>query len=124
MDIHWWGIGDLYNIKRGKRCPKEWVKHLLHYYDGRFINDQTLFLFVFNITEHHKNTSAGSYFFGSGKFLGQNPPIIEDLQDRLVAANDHYIKVLRYYLRNIKGSDNYWRAKTQELESWIQRHIY
>ncbi|MCP4748037.1 MAG: hypothetical protein GY874_18155 [Desulfobacteraceae bacterium] len=25
--------------------------------------------------------------------------------------------------RNIKGSDNYWRAKTQELESWIQHHI-
>ena len=31
--------------------------------------------------------------------------------------------MLRYYARNIKGSDNYWRAKTQELESWIQHHI-
>ena len=31
--------------------------------------------------------------------------------------------MFRYYSRNIKGSNNYWRAKTQELESWIQHHI-
>ena len=29
----------------------------------------------------------------------------------------------RYYSRNIKGSNNYWRAKTQELESWIQHLV-
>ena len=117
------GVGDLYDIKRGKRCPKEWGKHLLHYYDGRFINDQMFSLFVFNSIERHENNSAGSYFFTSGKFLGQNPPTIEELQDRLAAGDDRYIQVLRYYSRNIKGSDNYWRAKTQELESWIQHHV-
>ena len=68
----------------------------------------------------HENNRAGSYFFISGQCLGQNPPTIEELQDRLAAGDDRYIQVLRYYSRNIKGSDNYWRAKTQELESWIQ----
>ena len=109
--------------KKGTRCPKEWGKHLLHYYDGRFINDQMFSLFVFNTIEHHENNSAGSYFFTSGKYLGQNPPTIKELQDRLAAGDDRYIQVLRYYSRNIKGSENYWRPKTQKLESWIQHHV-
>ena len=117
------GIGDLYDIKRGQHCPKEWGRHLLHYYDGRFLRDQMFSLFVFNSIERHKNNRQGSYFFTSGKFLGQNPPTIEELKDKLSDGDDRYIQMLRYYARNIKGSDNYWRAKTQELESWIQHHI-
>ena len=96
---------------------------MLRYYDGHFINDQMFSLFVFNSIERHENNSAGSYFFTSGKCLGQNPPTIEELQDRLAAGDDRYIQVLRYYSRNIKGSDNYRRAKTQELESSIQHHV-
>ena len=44
--------------------------------------------------ERHENNSAGSYFLSSGKFLGQNPPTIEELQDRLAAGDDRYIQVL------------------------------
>ena len=80
-------------------------------------------LFVFNSIERHENNRQGSYFFTSGKFLGQNPPTIEQLKEKLSDGDDRYIQMLRYYARNIKGSDNYWRAKTQELESWIQHHI-
>ena len=67
---------------------------MLHYYDGRFINDQMFSLFVFNSIERHENNSAGSYFFTSGNFLGQNPPTIEELQDRLAVGDDRYIQVL------------------------------
>ena len=104
-------------------CPKEWGRHLLHYYDGRFLNDQMFSLFVFNSIERHENNRQGSYFFTSGKFLGQNPPTLEELKEQLNAGDDRYIQMLRYYARNIKGSDNYWRAKTQELERWIQHDI-
>lgn len=31
--------------------------------------------------------------------------------------------MLRYFARNIKGSDNYWRARTEDLQYWIQHHI-
>ena len=106
------GVGDLYDIKRGQRCPKEWGRHLLHYHDGRFLKDQMFSLFVFNSIERHENNRQGSYFFSSGKFLGQNPPTIEQLKDKLESGEDRYIQMLRYYSRNIKGSDNYWRAKT------------
>ena len=80
-------------------------------------------LFVFNSIERHENNREGSYFFTSGRFLGKNPPTLEELKDRLRDGDDAYIQILRYYARNIKGSDNYWRAKTQEIESWIQHHV-
>ena len=117
------GIGDLYDIRRGKYCPKEWGRHLLHYHDGRFLKDQMFSLFVFNSIERHVNNEQGSFFFNSEKFLGRNPPTIEELKESLKNGDDRYIQILRYYSRNIKGSDNYWRSKTQELESWIQHHI-
>jgi hypothetical protein len=65
---------------RGHHCPKEWGRHLLHYHDGRFLKDQMFSLFVFNSIECHENNRQGSYFFSSGKFLGQNPPTIEQLK--------------------------------------------
>ena len=31
--------------------------------------------------------------------------------------------MLRYFSQNIRGSDNYWRMKAEELEQWIAHHI-
>jgi len=96
---------------------------MLHYGDGRFLNDQGFSLFVFNSIERHKNNDQGNFFFKSDRFLGQNPPTIEQLKERLANGDDSYIQTLRYFARHIKGSDNYWRGKTQELESWITHHV-
>ena len=109
------GIGDLYDMERGKWGVKEWGQHLLHYYDGRFIKDQMFSLFVFNSIERHTNNSEGNFFFKSSRFIGENPPTIEQLKERLAKGDDSYIQILRYYARGIKGSDNYWRGK---LWSW------
>lgn len=80
-------------------------------------------LFVFNSMERHTNNSEGNYFFKSDKFIGQEPPTIEELKEQLANGDDSYIRILRYYARNIKGSDNYWRGKTIELENWINHHV-
>ena len=117
------GIGDLYDMERGKWGVKEWGQHLLHYYDGRFLKDQMFSLFVFNTIERHTNNTQGHFFFKSNKFIGENPPTIEELKERLSGGDDSYIQILRYYTRGIKGSDNYWRGKTMELENWINHHV-
>ena len=117
------GIGDLYDMERGKWSVKEWGRHLLHYYDGRFSSDQMFSLFVFNAIERHTNNTQGDYFFNSSKFIGENPPTIEELKEKLANGDDTYIQMLRYYARGIKGSDNYWRGKTMELENWINHHV-
>ena len=78
---------------------------------------------MFNSIERHENNRQGSYFSPAEKFLGQNSPTIEELTEKLKAGDDKCIQMLRYYTLNNKGSNNYWIAKTQELESWIQHHI-
>ena len=110
-------------MERGKWGVKEWGQHLLHYYDGRFLKDQMFSLFVFNTIERHTNNTQGHYFFKSNKFIGENPPTIEELKEQLANGDDRYIQILRYYARGIKGSDNFWRGKTMELENWINHHV-
>ena len=117
------GIGDIYDMKRGKWSVKEWGRHLLRYHDGRFLNDQFFSLFVFNTIQRHENNREGNYFFHSDKFIGKDPPTIEELKSQIANGDERYIQMLRYYSRNIKGSDNYWRARTEELESWVNHHI-
>ena len=31
--------------------------------------------------------------------------------------------MLRYFAQNIKGSDNYWRSRTNDLEQWTNHHV-
>jgi hypothetical protein len=31
--------------------------------------------------------------------------------------------MLRHFARNIRGSDNFWRSKTEDLKHWITHHI-
>lgn len=117
------GVGDLYDMKRGRWSVKEWGKHLLRYYDGRFLNDQFFTMFVHNTIQRHINNSQGNFFFNNDKFIGSNPPSITTLKRKLREGDMTFINMLRYFSRNIKGSDNYWRARTSDLEAWIQHHI-
>ncbi len=31
--------------------------------------------------------------------------------------------MLRSFSRNIKGSDNFWRSRTKDLQHWISHHV-
>ena len=48
---------------------------------------------------------------------------MEQLKQQLRNKNTKYISMLRYFARNIKGSDNFWRSKTEDLKHWINHHI-
>lgn len=113
----------MYDMKRGEWSVQHWGRHLLRYYDGRFLNDQFFTLFVYNTIQRHLNNTSGNFFFKSDRFIGKDPPTIEKLKRKLRQGDIRYIQMLRYYARNIKGSDNYWRARTEDLEAWIQHHI-
>lgn len=117
------GIGDLYDRERGTVPIKEWAKHLLRYYDGRFQDDQMFCLYLFNTIQRYTNNTQGHFFVAGKKFLGENPPTVEQIKKQIQKGDDRFVSMLRYFSRNIKGSDNYWRAKTQDLESWIMHHV-
>jgi len=67
-------------------------EHLLHYYDGRFSNDQMFSLFLFNTIERHNNNTQGNFFFKSEYFIGKNPPTIENLKEKLAQGMTNVYK--------------------------------
>jgi hypothetical protein len=48
---------------------------------------------------------------------------VEQLKRQLENKNTKYISMLRHFARNIRGSDSFWRSKTEELKHWITHHI-
>jgi len=40
------GVGDIYDLEQGEIPIKEWGRHLLRYYDGRFLEDPLFGLFL------------------------------------------------------------------------------
>jgi hypothetical protein len=45
------------------------------------------------------------------------------LKKQLENKNTHHIQMLRSFSRNIKGSDNFWRSRTKDLQHWITHHV-
>ncbi len=113
----------MYDIEHGKVSIQDWGKHLLRYYDGQFLEDSLFGLFLYNTLQRHASNREGNFFLASDRFIGRNPPTVQELQRQLELKNTRYINMLRYFARNIKGSDNYWRARTDDLEQWISHHV-
>jgi hypothetical protein len=117
------GIGDIYDIERGEVPIKEWGQHLLQYYDGQFLDDCLFGLSLYNVIQQHTNNREGNFFFDSDQFIRKNPPTVEQLKRQLENKNTKYISMLRHFARKIRGSDNFWRSKTKDLQHWITHHI-
>jgi len=78
------GIGDMYDITRGKVSIKESGKHLLRYYDGHFLEDSLFELFLYNTVQRHSSNSDGNFFLASDRFIGRHPPTIQELQRQVL----------------------------------------
>ena len=117
------GVGDIYDIERGEVPIKEWGQHLLRYFDGRFLDDSLFGLSLYNTIQRHTNNKEGNFFFNSDRFIGKNPPTVQELKQQLRNKDTKYISMLRHFSRNIKGGDNFWRSKTEDLKHWITHHI-
>jgi hypothetical protein len=113
----------MYDIEHGKVSIQDWWKHLLRFYDGQFLEDSLFGLFLYNTIQRHASNREGNFFLDLDRFIGRNPPTVQELQRQLELKNTQYINMLRYFARNIKGSDNYWRAHTNDLEQWINHHV-
>jgi hypothetical protein len=96
---------------------------LLQYYDGCFLEDPLFGLFLYNTVQRHSSNSGGKFFLASDQFIGRNPPTVQELQRQLQLKDTRYINMLRYFTRNIKGSNNYWRSRTDDLEQWTNHHV-
>ncbi len=78
---------------------------------------------MYNTVQRHSNNSEGNFSLTSDQFIGRNPPTVQELQRQLQLKDTHYINMLRYFARNIKGGDNYCRSCTDDLEQCINHHV-
>ena len=102
---------------------KTWAKHLMNFHDGRFQQCQLFALYVFNTIQRQENNKKGTYFHSDKNWYGKNPPSLEDLKNQIRNGIFTFVSKLRYYSQSIRGTDGYWRNKTNELRSWIDFHV-
>jgi hypothetical protein len=73
----------MYDLTCGKVSIKEWGNHLLQYYDGCFLDDSLFGLFLYNTVQRHSSNSEGNFFLASDRFIGKNPPTVQELQRQI-----------------------------------------
>ena len=99
------------------------ARHWVRYFDGRFREDQLFALYLHNIIQRHENNTNGAYFINDKNWFGNNPPSVQEIKDQIRDGDFTFVSKLRYFAQKIRGSDGYWRNKTNELQSWINYHI-
>jgi hypothetical protein len=81
----------MYDLTRGKVSIKDWGQHLLGYYDGRVLENSLFGLFLYNTIQRHSSNSEGNFFLSSDRFIGRNPPTVQELQKQLQLKDTRYI---------------------------------
>ena len=82
------GIGDIYDMTRGKVSIKDWGRHLLRCYDGRFLEDSLFGLFLYNTVQRHSSNSEGNFFLASRtNSLEETLPPFKTYNDRYNKKN-------------------------------------
>ncbi len=92
------------------------------FYDTMMVNYQKTLCLDYSCITPFRDTPVID-FLASDRFIGRIPPTVQELQRQLELENTRYINMLRYFARNIKGSDDSWRACTDDLEQWINHHV-
>jgi hypothetical protein len=113
----------MYDMERGEVPIKEWGQHLLQYFDGRLLNDSLFGSSSYITIQQHMNNREGNFSSTLTVSLGNPPPTIQELKQQLRNKDTKYISMLRHFSRNIKGGDNFWQSKTEDLKHWITHHV-
>jgi hypothetical protein len=48
--------------------------------NGQFLEDPLFGLFLYSTIHRHTNNSKGNFFFKSDRFIGKNPPTVQELK--------------------------------------------
>ena len=97
-------------------------RRMLNYADGRFKSDYTWSYYYSDMVQRKKNNQSGNWLMKDG-FIGQKNETVESLREKIKNNDINFIDMLRNYSKRIRGSDNYWRSKKKELETWIEFHV-
>ena len=118
------GIGGSNNhyVSTNEQHLHKYAKRLLNYQDGRFCGDPVWSYYMLDMIQRSKNNKNGNYIIKNG-VLGNVCETVDDLKERVQNGDLSWIEMLRNYSKRIRGSDNFWRSKRSEVESWINYHV-
>ena len=118
------GIGGCNNhhISTNEQSLHKYAKRLLNYKDGRFCGDSIWAYYMLDMIQRSKNNKNGNFIIKDGA-LGSICESVADLKEKIKNGDLTWIELLRNYSKRIRGSDNYWRSKRSEVESWINYHV-
>jgi hypothetical protein len=120
----WLFPGGTGGFKQYRECHidlNDWIHILMRYEDGRFASDRMWSFYVLNYKQRQTNQSKGSFFVNS--FSSEKNKSLEEIVDELKQGNMSWIDKISYFGENAKGSPAFWRAKRNEVTSWIHHHI-
>jgi len=125
------GLGDVYDEERGGldqltgpvKSLKTWARHLMQYFDGRFQQCQMFMLYIYNTIQRQDNNKSGAFFHSDKNWYGKNPPTVEEIKNQIRHGIFTFVSKLRYFSQTIRGTDGYWRNKSDELRAWIDFHV-
>jgi len=115
------GVGDINDPRLHEIDISDWAQNLLYYEDGRFAKDKLWSFFALNFIFRRRNEAQSRFFVKD--FVGDSPPSLNDLKNKIASGDTTFIDKLMYFGKNISGSSAYWRSKKAELYSWINYHI-
>jgi hypothetical protein len=117
------GRGDFneYYDAKGRVGLDAWVKNMLYFRDGRFARDRAWCFFANNYAFRRKNQRAGNYYVKD--FHKHGPQSLADLKEMVEKGDHSWISDICYYGSMVRGSVPYWRARRDEINSWIQYHV-
>ena len=90
---------------------------------GDLSNVNFLFFMVTILFKDKRIIRKAPFFHSDKNWYGKNPPTLEELKNQTRHGDFTCVSKLRYYSQSIRGSDGYWRNKTNELRAWIDFNV-
>jgi hypothetical protein len=115
------GTGGFGSIRDPAPKLADWMAKTMLYKDGRFGKDKMWAFCALNFFARHANQNSGGFFVDT--FFKQGPQTLEALQEQVADGNLSWLSSICYFSHRVTGSSAYWRARRNEVFSWINYHL-
>jgi hypothetical protein len=78
-------------------------------------------VYALNWATRTKNQTSGGYFLD--KFFSDGPSSLDALKKEIEDGDMTWVNKISYYSQHVVGSPVFWRAKRNEVCTWINYHI-
>ncbi|KAK3909852.1 DNA repair protein RecO [Frankliniella fusca] len=109
-----YGEGDLHEVRDRNITPRIYFQYLMEFEDGRFANHKIFPYFGLNTVMRWECLSKSTVYIKDHPLLKKmNVEVLKDIMKK----NNEYMKDVLVYGSNIRGTREFWSARSNELTS-------